>query len=62
MDYLNGAYADYSYDAASRLLYVDNRTNSGQDQHKYAYTYDKVGNRLSMDVTDYSGTRVHVYT
>ncbi|MCL5282499.1 MAG: hypothetical protein M1376_21640, partial [Planctomycetes bacterium] len=45
---------------ASRLLYVDNRTNNGQ--HKYAYTYDKVGNRQDMTVTDSGGTKIHVYT
>ena len=43
LDYVNGAGADYSYDAASQLLYVDNQTQNGQ--HKYAYTYDDVGNR-----------------
>ncbi|MCL5279871.1 MAG: hypothetical protein M1376_08210 [Planctomycetes bacterium] len=45
---------------ASRLRYVDNRTNNGQ--HKYAYTYDKVGNRQDMTVTDSGGTKIHVYT
>jgi YD repeat-containing protein len=55
LTYLNGAYANYSYDAASRLLYVDNRTNNGQ--HKYAYTYDYVGNRKDMTVTDGGGVR-----
>ncbi len=60
LDYTNGAYADYSYDAASPLLYVGNRTQNGQ--HKYAYTYDKVGNRQGMTVTDSGGTKVHVYT
>ncbi|MBM4027006.1 MAG: hypothetical protein FJ280_16625, partial [Planctomycetes bacterium] len=60
LDYLNGAYGDYSYDAASRLLALDNRTNNGQ--YKYAYTYDDVGNRVTMAVTDNSGTRMHVYS
>jgi hypothetical protein len=41
---LNGAGADYSYDTAGRLLYVDNQTNNGQ--HKYAYTYDDVWGEL----------------
>ena len=52
--------ADYSYDTASRLLYVDNQTGNGQ--HKYAYTYDDVGNRMTMAVTDSGGTRTHVYS
>ncbi len=60
LDYVNGAGADYSYDAASRLLYVDNQTQNGQ--HKYAYSYDYVGNRLDMTVTDGSGVRKHLYT
>ncbi|MCL5281808.1 MAG: hypothetical protein M1376_18070, partial [Planctomycetes bacterium] len=28
----------------------------------YAYTYDKVGNRQDMTVTDSGGTKIHVYT
>jgi len=59
LTYVNGASAAYSYDTASRLLYVDNQTGNGQ--HKYSYMYDNVGNRLSMAVTDGSGTRMHVY-
>ncbi len=60
LDYVNGAGADYSYDAASQLSYVDNQTANGQ--HKYAYSYDYVGNRLEMTVTDGSGVRKHLYT
>ena len=60
LDYTNGAGADYSYDTASRLLYIDNQTGNGQ--HKYAYTYDDVGNRMTMAVTDSGGTRTHVYS
>ena len=60
LDYANGAYVDYSYDTAGRTLYVDNRTNNGQ--HKYAYTYDYVGNRGTMQVTDSSGSRTTVYS
>src|SRR4030042_499579 len=57
--YPNGASIAYSYDAASRLLAIDNQTNSGQ--HKYAYTYDKVGNRKDMTVTSPSGVGIHLY-
>ena len=60
LTYANGASASYSYDAASRLSYIDNQTNNGQ--HKYSYTYDNVGNRLDMTVLDGSGTRTHVYS
>jgi YD repeat-containing protein len=59
LEYTNGASIDYSYDAASRLLLIDNQTNNGQ--HKYSYTYDYVGNRMTMAVTDPNGTRMHVY-
>jgi YD repeat-containing protein len=59
LDYANGAGMDYSYDTASRLLSLDNSTNSGH--HEYEYTYDKVGNRTTMSVTDSSGTEQHVY-
>ena len=55
LDYANSAGVDYSYDTASRLLYVDNQTVSGQ--HKYSYTYDDVGNRTIMSVTDSGGVR-----
>ena len=44
---------------ASRLLDVNNVTDTGQ--LKYAYSYGDVGNRLSMSVTDSSGTKIHVY-
>jgi YD repeat-containing protein len=49
----------YQYDTASRLLALDNFTASGQ--YAYDYTYDDVGNRAIMSVTDGSGTRMHVY-
>jgi hypothetical protein len=60
LTYTNGAYANYNYDTAGRVLYVDNQTNNGQ--HKYAYTYDYVGNRGTMQVTDSNGSRTTVYT
>jgi len=59
LDYANGTGIDYNYDTASRLLYVDNQTVSGQ--HKYGYTYDHVGSRMTMSVIDGSGTKMHVY-
>ena len=48
------------YDTASRLLSLDNQTANGH--HKYDYTYDDVGNRLGMTVTNNSGMGVHVYS
>jgi RHS repeat-associated protein len=59
LDYANGTSIEYSYDTAGRLLSIDNQTNSGY--HNYGYTYDHVGNRWSMSVTDASGTKLHVY-
>jgi len=56
----NGTSIDYSYDSGFRLLDVNNVTDTGQ--FKYAYTYDDVGNRLSMSITDSNGTSDHVYT
>jgi YD repeat-containing protein len=49
----------YGNGTACRLLDVNNVTDTGQ--LKYAYSYDDVGNRLSMSVTDSSGTKIHVY-
>ncbi len=59
LDYANGTGIDYAYDTGFRLTDVNNVTDTGQ--LKYAYTYDDVGNRLSMSVTDSSGTRIHLY-
>lgn len=59
LSYANGTGVDYAYDVASRLLDVNNVTDTGQ--LKYAYSYDDVGNRLSMSVTDSSGTKIHMY-
>ncbi len=39
---------------------VDDQGQNGQ--HKYACTYDKVGDRQGMTVTDSGGTKIHVYT
>ena len=59
MDYANGASIAYEYDAASRLLTLDNQANSAYIT--YDYTYDKVGNRMTMGVTDSNGSSMHVY-
>jgi YD repeat-containing protein len=56
MTYANGRSIQYQYDVASRLLRIINET--GSPWHEYGYTYDKVGNRLSMLVND---TDLHTY-
>ncbi|MFC1765443.1 RHS repeat-associated core domain-containing protein [Planctomycetota bacterium] len=56
LTYANGTTTSYDYDAASRLLSIDSQTDN--NQHKYAYTYDDVGNRLTMLVND---TDTHTY-
>jgi YD repeat-containing protein len=53
----NGTSIHYTYDTASRLLSIDNKKGT-TSQHKYAYTYDDVGNRLTMLVND---TEQHTY-
>ncbi len=60
LHYANGASIAYEYDTASRLLEIDNQTNSGY--HRYGYAYDKVGNRMTMVVSDGSGGKTHVYS
>jgi hypothetical protein len=56
LDYANGASIAYEYDTANRLLSLDNSTGSGH--YIYDYTYDKVGNRMTMDS---NGSSMHVY-
>ena len=60
LTYGNTATIAYEYDVASRLQFIDNQTANGQ--HKYSYTYDNVGNRTSMMVSDNGGTRAHMYS
>jgi RHS repeat-associated protein len=57
VSYANGTSVEALYDVANRLLSIDNSTDT--DSHDYDYTYDKVGNRLSMTVND---TEEHSYT
>jgi RHS repeat-associated protein len=58
--YANGTNIVYDFDVAGRLHDINNVTVSGY--HDYSYTYDNVGNRLSMLLTDNSGSRSTVYT
>ena len=55
--YGNGTTAEYYYDMADRLLALDNQVGSGN--LSYDYSYNNVGNRLTMLV---NGTDLHSYT
>ena len=56
----NGSYTDYAYDAANRLTSIVHRDSTGSILASYAYTYDKMHNRLA--VTDHNAVTVsHAY-
>jgi len=55
----NGTTTAYTYDQANRLLSIAHAKGDGSSLCSYAYTYDNMGNRLSMTV---DGTHVHGYT
>ncbi|MHC4620384.1 MAG: RHS repeat-associated core domain-containing protein [Planctomycetota bacterium] len=55
--YANGTTATYDNDIANRLENLYNQTQTGN--HNFAYTYDKVGNRLTMTA---NVTEQHSYT
>jgi len=57
LSYANGTAISYQYDESSRLKDVNNVTDT--DGYRYVYTYDNVGNRLSMT---FNGTDQHIYT
>lgn len=44
----NGTYATYSYDAANQLLLLSHHNSADAVLMSFAYTYDDVGNRLTM--------------
>jgi RHS repeat-associated protein len=44
----NGASARYNYDAANQLLSLTHQTSSGNILDRFEYTYDTIGNRLSV--------------
>jgi RHS repeat-associated protein len=48
----NGIYSTYSYDTANRLLELLNRKSTAEIISSFAYTYDNVGNRLTMTTLD----------
>ena len=56
--YGNGTTAEYDYDMADRLLTLENQI--GADTRRFDYTYDNVGNRLSMMLND-DDNQVHNY-
>lgn len=55
----NGTYSTYSYDTIGRLLTLSNNNSSGSPISTYSYTYDNVGNRISM--TTSTGTHNYTY-
>lgn len=57
--YLNGTYTDYSYDDADRLTSLVNRKADGSIISSFTYSYDNVGNRLTMTTTQ--GTHTYTY-
>jgi RHS repeat-associated protein len=55
----NGTHADYDYDDDGQLLGLANRTSTGSVISSFEYTYDSVGNRLTM--TTLAGETQYVY-
>ncbi|MBU2221401.1 MAG: hypothetical protein KJ722_02160 [Candidatus Omnitrophica bacterium] len=55
VDCMNNTTAAYSYDNANRLLNLASKKNNRTNISAFAYTYDKVGNRLSRTKTALSG-------
>lgn len=55
----NGTYTEYEFTEWGDLSAVINKKTNGELISKYAYTYDRNGNRVSMTVND---TAVHHYT
>jgi len=55
----NNTQATYSYDNANRLQELANKINAGADISRFAYTYDKVGNRKTT--TTPQGTHNYTY-
>ncbi len=47
-DYANNTQCAYTYDNADRLLGIVNSVKGGSTISSYSYSYDKVGNRLSI--------------
>ena len=48
----NGTYSTYSYDPSNRLLELINSKSTSEVISSFAYTYDNVGNRLTMTALD----------
>jgi RHS repeat-associated protein len=55
--FANGTSATYRYNIADRLLYLNNQMTGSS--RSFAYSYDNVGNRLTMTT---EGSTVHRYT
>ncbi|MFH0837450.1 MAG: RHS repeat-associated core domain-containing protein, partial [Candidatus Aenigmatarchaeota archaeon] len=46
--YPNNAYTEYQYDSVGNLLKITSKKSNGNIISSYSYTYDAVGNKLSM--------------
>jgi YD repeat-containing protein len=53
----NGTTQLYRYDALNCPIYLENKNQNGQILSSYAYTYDKVGNNLSVE--EFGGRKVN---
>jgi RHS repeat-associated protein len=58
-DLENGTSTTYNYDASSRLLDLINRKSTSEIISRFSYTYDNLGNRLTMTTLD--GTTRYSY-
>jgi len=58
-DLRNGTFSTYNYDASSRLLDLINKKSTGTIISRFTYTYDNIGNRLTM--TALNGTTQYFY-
>ncbi len=50
LNYSNGTKASYNYDQASRLTDLSHKAGSGSILDSFSYTYDPMGNRLSVNM------------
>jgi len=59
----NGVSTNYAYDAAGRMTNLDHKASNGKIIASFAYTLDKIGNRLSKaepdGKTNYSYNTIH---
>ncbi len=61
LSYPNGMKTSYTYDDASRLESIVTRNGQGEVVDGYGYTYDPVGNRVSMTALHQGVTHTYEY-